>query len=155
MLAFSGRHVEQSVWILPLKYNSVLKDLHEQTCWVVCFTAKTAIPSKTVCLKITGSPHENSGHRFGSSLPRRSMLTFCWRLISLFVIQCLAMLSNNEVTEMLLIVMLGANFVLLFFIAWNEWQPASQDAKITVKGSPRLQRGVKQGGMGYLLTEKH
>ena len=30
------------------------------------------------------------------------------------------MLSNKEVTEMLLIVMLGANFVLLLFIAWNE-----------------------------------
>ena len=27
--------------------------------------------------------------------------------------------------------------------------------KITVKGLPRLQRGIKQGGMGYLLTEKH
>ena len=56
MLAFSGRHAEQSVWVLPLKYNSVLKDLREQTCWVVCFTAKTAIPSTTVCLKMTGSP---------------------------------------------------------------------------------------------------
>ena len=29
------------------------------------------------------------------------------------------MLSNNEVTEGLLIAMLGANFVLLFFIAWH------------------------------------
>ena len=29
------------------------------------------------------------------------------------------MLSNNEVTEGLLIVVLGANFVLLFFIAWH------------------------------------
>ena len=35
-------------------------------------------------------------------------------------------------------------------------QPAAPDrVQITVKGSPRLQRGVKQGGMGYLLTEKH
>ena len=33
---------------------------------------------------------------------------------SLFVIQCLAMFSNNEVTEGLLIAMLGANVVLLF-----------------------------------------
>ena len=29
------------------------------------------------------------------------------------------MLSNNEVTEGLLIAVLGANFVLLFFIAWH------------------------------------
>ena len=132
------------------------------------------------------------------------------------------MLSNNEVTEGLLIAVLGANFVLLFFIAWHvatarlhfrqvhrlaiaivrkkdcdelidemlscsggteEKQRhegtagdslASPDTssggghevtgqsrrrltgrKITVKGSPRLQRGVKQGGMGYLLMEKH
>ena len=33
MLAFSGRHAEQSVWVLTQKYNSVLKDLHEQTRW--------------------------------------------------------------------------------------------------------------------------
>ena len=32
---------------------------------------------------------------------------------------CLAMLSNNEVTEGLLIAVLGANFVLLSFIAWH------------------------------------
>ena len=132
------------------------------------------------------------------------------------------MLSNNEVTEGLLISVLSANFVLLFFIAWHvatarlyfrqvnrlaialvrkmdcdelidemlscsgetaEKQRyegtagdslASPDAssggghevtgqsrrrlkgcKISVKGSPLLQRGVKQGGMGYWLTEKH
>ena len=38
---------------------------------------------------------------------------------SLVVVQCLAMLSNNEVTEGLLIAVLGANLVLHFFIAWN------------------------------------
>ena len=38
-------------------------------------------------------------------------------MFSKFVIQCLAMFSNNEVTEGLLIAVLGANFVLLFFIA--------------------------------------
>ena len=85
----------------------------------VCFTAKTAIPSKTVCVKMTWSPHENNGRWCGSSLPRRSMLNSCWRLLSLLVIQCLAMLSNNEVTEGLLIAVLGANFVLLFSIAWH------------------------------------
>ena len=39
-LAFSGRHVEQSVWVLTQKYNSVLKDLREQTLWVVLFHCK-------------------------------------------------------------------------------------------------------------------
>ena len=38
-------------------------------------------------------------------------------MFSKFVIQCSAMVSNNEVTEGLLIAVLGANFVLLFFIA--------------------------------------
>ena len=40
MLAFSGRHAEQSVWVLTQKYNSVLKDLREQTCWVCLFHCK-------------------------------------------------------------------------------------------------------------------
>ena len=40
MLAFSGRHVEQSVWVLTQKYNSVLKDLREQTRWVCLFHCK-------------------------------------------------------------------------------------------------------------------
>ena len=135
------------------------------------------------------------------------------------------MLSNNEVTEGLLIAVLGANFVLLFFIDWHvatahlyfrlvhrlaiaivrkmdcdelidemlscsgrtaekqryegtagdclasldassggghevtgqsRQQPVAPNrVQITVKGSPQLQRGFKQGGMGYLLTEKH
>ena len=30
-LAFSGRHAKQSAWVLTQKYNSVLKDLREQT----------------------------------------------------------------------------------------------------------------------------
>ena len=34
-------------------------------------------------------------------------------------IKCLVMLNNDEVTEWLLVVGLGANFVLLFFIAWH------------------------------------
>ena len=39
MLAFSGRHVEQSVWVLT-QNNSVLKDLREQTRWVALFHCK-------------------------------------------------------------------------------------------------------------------
>ena len=40
MLAFSGRHAEQSVWVLTQKYNSVLKDLREPTRWVCLFHCK-------------------------------------------------------------------------------------------------------------------
>ena len=39
-LAFSGRHADQSVWVLTQKYNSVLKDLREQTRWVALFHCK-------------------------------------------------------------------------------------------------------------------
>lgn len=39
-LAFSGRHTDQSVWILTQKYNSVLKDFREQTRWIALFHCK-------------------------------------------------------------------------------------------------------------------
>ena len=39
-LAFSGRHADLSVWVLTQKYNSVLKDLREQTRWVALFYCK-------------------------------------------------------------------------------------------------------------------
>ena len=40
MLAFSGRHTGQSVWVLTQKYNFVLKDLREQPRWVCLFHCK-------------------------------------------------------------------------------------------------------------------
>ena len=39
-LAFSGRHAEQSVWVISQRYNSVLKDLREQAKWVCIFYTK-------------------------------------------------------------------------------------------------------------------
>jgi len=39
-LAFSGRHAEQSVWVISQRYNSVLKDLREQTKWLCMFFTK-------------------------------------------------------------------------------------------------------------------
>ena len=39
-LAFSGRHANQSVWILSQKYNSVLKDFREQLKWICLFYCK-------------------------------------------------------------------------------------------------------------------
>ena len=43
-----------------------------------------------------------------------------------------------------------------FFVTTKQLvrKPFKTVCKITVKGSPRLPRGVKQGGMGYLLTVK-
>ena len=41
-LAFSGRHANQSVWVLSQRYSSILKDLREQTKWVyACSIART------------------------------------------------------------------------------------------------------------------
>ena len=39
-LAFSGRHADQTIWVLIQKYNVVLKDLSEQTHWVTLFHCK-------------------------------------------------------------------------------------------------------------------
>ena len=39
-LTFSGRHAKQSIWVLTQQYNSVLKDLREQTRWVALFHCK-------------------------------------------------------------------------------------------------------------------
>lgn len=39
-LAFSGRHAEQTVWVISQRYNSVLKDLREQTKWLCMFYTK-------------------------------------------------------------------------------------------------------------------
>ena len=39
-LAFSGRHLNCSVWVLTQKYNAVLTDLREQTKWTVLFFTK-------------------------------------------------------------------------------------------------------------------
>lgn len=39
-LAFSGRHAQQSVWVLTQRYNAVLKDLREQTRWTALFHCK-------------------------------------------------------------------------------------------------------------------
>ena len=39
-LAFSGRHLDCSVWILTQKYNSVLTDLREQIKWLALFYCK-------------------------------------------------------------------------------------------------------------------
>ena len=39
-LAFSGRHIGISVWVLTQKYNSVLTDFREQLKWIVLFYSK-------------------------------------------------------------------------------------------------------------------
>jgi hypothetical protein len=39
-LAFSGRHANQSVWVLSQKCNAVCKDFREQTRWTALFHCK-------------------------------------------------------------------------------------------------------------------
>lgn len=39
-LVFSGRHGEQSVWVILQRYNSVLKDMREQTKWLCMLYTK-------------------------------------------------------------------------------------------------------------------
>jgi Rad3-related DNA helicase len=39
-LVFSGRHAKQSVWVISQRYNSVLKDLRDQTEWLCMFYTK-------------------------------------------------------------------------------------------------------------------
>ena len=80
MLAFSGRHAEQSVLVFTQKYNSVLKDLREQTRWVCFFFHSKDRDSFEDCLHendMIPSRDQTSGRWCGSSLPRRSMLNSC------------------------------------------------------------------------------
>ena len=60
VLAFSGRHADQSVWVLTQKYNAVLKDLLEQTRCLFHYR------------------QGNSGRWCGSSWPRENTQSFCW-----------------------------------------------------------------------------
>jgi len=52
-LAFSGRHAKQSVWVLIQKYNTVCKDLREQTKWVPFSTVKTGSHSQMRSMRTT------------------------------------------------------------------------------------------------------
>ena len=73
-LAFIGCHADQSVWVLTQKYNSVLKDLHEQTHY---FTARTATHSKTVYEKMMYFLFATKEQRLGSSYQKPSILRCC------------------------------------------------------------------------------
>ena len=66
-LAFSSRHVYQTVWVLTQKYNAVLKDIARKRTGSHSSVVKIVTHSKTVCVKMTWSPHENSGRWCGSS----------------------------------------------------------------------------------------
>ena len=57
-LAFSGRHAKQSVWVLVQKYNSVCKDLHEQTKWVALFHCKDRLSFTDALDENDVVPHE-------------------------------------------------------------------------------------------------
>lgn len=48
-LALSGHHVEQSAWVLTQKYNSVLKNVREQTCRAALFHCKDCESIEDCC----------------------------------------------------------------------------------------------------------
>lgn len=75
-LAFSGRHAEQSVWVLSQRYNSVLKDLREQTRWVALFHMKDSY-SFHDCLRendVIRSPEEVANVRNQLAETKHSVL---------------------------------------------------------------------------------
>ena len=57
-LAFSGRHAKQSVWVLVQKYNTVCKDLREQTKWVALFHCKDRLSFTDALDENDVVPHE-------------------------------------------------------------------------------------------------
>jgi len=57
-LAFSGRHAKQSVWVLVQKYNTVCKDLREQTKWVAHFHRKDRLSFTDALDENDIVPHE-------------------------------------------------------------------------------------------------
>ena len=64
-LAFSGRHAQQSVWVLTQKHNAVLTDLREQTQWIALFHCKDR-DSFEECLRendVIGSREERAAIR--------------------------------------------------------------------------------------------
>ena len=73
---FSGRHADQSVWVLTQKYNAVLKDLPEQTLCVCLFHCKNS-DSFEDCLRENNVIRQgNSGCWCGSSWLRNTR-SFC------------------------------------------------------------------------------
>ena len=54
-LAFSGRHANQSVWVISRRYISVLKDLREQTKWVCMFYIKNGSTYKLLVGRLSNA----------------------------------------------------------------------------------------------------
>jgi len=57
-LGFSGRHAKQSVWVLMQKYNTVCKDLYEQTKWVALCHCKDRLSFTDALDENDVVPHE-------------------------------------------------------------------------------------------------
>ena len=98
-LAFSGRHADQSVWVLTQKYNAVLKDLREQTRWVCLFHCKDRDSFEDCLRENDVIPTRDSRRWCGSSWPRENTRSFCWKLISLLPIWCSYAWSNRRTAD--------------------------------------------------------
>ena len=79
-LAFSGRHADQSVWVLTQKYNSVLRVLRTSAnrhAGLLCFTVKTGTRLKSACVRMTSCPLGKSGLLLASCLLRQNTPSSC------------------------------------------------------------------------------
>ena len=77
-LAFSGRHAKQSLWVLVRKYNTVCKDLREQTKWVALFHCKDRFSFVDVLVENDVVPCELRTS-IRTRLAECKMPSFCWR----------------------------------------------------------------------------
>ena len=76
-LAFSGRHAEQSVWVLSQKFNAVSKDLREQTRWITLFHVKDRDSFEDCLRENDVISSKKSGTKCESSWPKQNMQSFC------------------------------------------------------------------------------
>ena len=116
-LAFSGRHADISVCVLTQKYNSVLKDLREQTRWVALFHCKNR-DSFEDCLRENDviSTREQRALGAAAASRQKTRQASVENRSACCLYSYVAMLP---VTEGLLIAVLGTHLVLLVFVAWQ------------------------------------
>ena len=124
-LAFSGRHADISVWVLTQEYNSVLKDLREQTSWVALFHCKDR-DSFEDCLRENDviSTQEQwalvrkqlAERKHAKLLLKTDQPASVENRSACCLYSCVAMLP---ITEGLLVTVLGTHLVLLVFVAWQ------------------------------------
>ena len=120
-MAFSGRHADQSVWVLTQKYNSVLKDLREQMRRVALFHAKDR-DSFEDCLRendVIPTREQRASVRQQLAEKKHAKLLLKTEQLAAYMGCQVAAYMYKVVTEGLLIAVLSAHLVVLVFVAWQ------------------------------------